>query len=81
MEDNLELPVTYKGEEYTFPVRIVQTGYTHKLEVNVNGQRILFEPDESQEYRALVDESELKNFNVEVGLLQAIAQVIESIRQ
>ena len=80
MDDNLELPVTYKGEEYSFPIRVVQTGYTHKLEVEVNGQRILFEPDESQNYRALVEGSELKHFKVKVGLLQAIAQVIESIR-
>ncbi|PSR56061.1 hypothetical protein AHMF7605_22445 [Adhaeribacter arboris] len=81
MDDYFELPVTYKGEEYLFPVRLVQTGYTHKLEVNVDGVHVFFEPDDEQNYRALVDEFQLKNFKIEVGLLQAIAEVIESMRK
>lgn len=81
MDEYFTIPVTYKGEEYDFTSRLLLTGYTHKFEVDVNGLLVLFEPDEVQNYRALVNESQLKNAKVDIGLLQAIAQVIESIRK
>jgi hypothetical protein len=55
------------------------SGYTHKLEVQVEDYLISFEPDEDQNYRAILDEAQLnKNAKIDIGLLQAIAQVIES---
>ncbi|MDQ3291234.1 MAG: hypothetical protein M3Q05_08090 [Bacteroidota bacterium] len=81
MEESLTIPVNYKGVEHDFPCRVLATGYTHKIEVDINNLLVLFEPDEDQNYRALVDESQLKNIKVEVGLLQAIAKVIESTRK
>ncbi len=81
MDEHLIIPVNYKGKEHDFPCRVLATGYTHKIEVDVNGLLVLFEPDEDQNYRALVDESQLKNIKVDVDLLNAIAQVIESIRK
>ena len=82
MDDYFEIPVTYKGEEQAFTSRLLLTGYTHKIEVNVNGLLVLFEPDESQNYRAIVDEAQWsKHPKLEIGLLQAIAAVIESTRE
>jgi hypothetical protein len=73
------IPVTYKGEERDFTSRLLMSGYTHKLEVEVDGHLIFFEPDEDQNYRAILDETQLnKSSKLDIGLLQAIAQVIES---
>ncbi len=81
-DEYFSIPVTYKGEERDFTSRLLMSGYTHKLEVEIDGHLISFEPDEDQNYRAIVDESVLhKNSKIDVGLLQAIARVIESTRR
>ena len=82
MDDSFEIPVTYKDEERDFKSRLIMTGYTHKFEVEVDGTLVLFEPDDEQNYRALVDEATLqKNTKMDIGLLQAIAEVLESMRK
>ena len=81
MDEYFEIPVTYKGEQLSFTSRLLLTGYTHKIEVEADGQLLLFEPDEDQNYRALVDEAQVKNFEIDIGLLKAIAEVIESTRK
>ena len=79
-DNALEIPVTYKGQEFSFPARFVLSGYTHKIQVEVNGQVIAFEPDEERNYRAMLDPAQLeKGLRVDIGLLQAIAEVIESV--
>ncbi|RDC64344.1 hypothetical protein [Adhaeribacter pallidiroseus] len=78
-DEYFAIPVTYQGEERDFTSRLLMSGYTHKLEVEVDGHLISFEPDEDQNYRAILDESQLNNSSkIDIGLLQAIAQVIES---
>lgn len=81
MDEYFEIPVTYRGEELSFNSRLIMSGYTHKFEVNVNDQLIFFEPDDSGNYRAIVDQSQLNNnLKFDSELLKAIAGVIESIR-
>lgn len=80
MEEYFEIPVTYQGQELAFTSRLLMTGYTHKIEVEVDGQLILFEPDEERNYRAILDQSQLeKGIRVDAELLQAIAAVIELV--
>lgn len=80
MEDSLEIPVTYRGEELNFPATFVPSGYTHKIQVEVNGELVMFEPDEERNYRALLDASQLeKGSKLDINLLRAIAAVIESV--
>lgn len=82
MDDYFEIPVTYKGEERDFKSRLIMSGYTHKFEVDVDGTLVLFEPDDEQNHRALVDEATLqRNPKLDKRLLQAIAEVIESMRK
>ncbi len=81
-EEYFEIPVTYKGQDREFTSRLLITGYTHKIEVNVDDQLVLFEPDEDQNYRALLNESQSsQSGKIDVGLLQAIAAVIQSTRE
>lgn len=76
----LEIPVTYKGEELSFQAKLILSGYTHKIQVAVNEQQVVFEPDEERNYRVLIDQSQLeKGVQLDVALLQAIAQVLDEI--
>jgi hypothetical protein len=78
MYETLEIPVTYKGEEIVFEARLVPSGFTYKLEVDVYGDKVLFEPDEEKNYRALVDPEKTGHGKLDVDLLRAIAETIES---
>jgi len=56
--------------------------YLHKIQVEVDEQLIIFEPDEERNYRAILDNSQLeKGIYVDVALLQAIAAAIESVEK
>jgi hypothetical protein len=54
MEDTVELPVEYKGKVLILNASVFITGYTHKFTVEVNGQAVIFEPDEERNYRAVI---------------------------
>lgn len=71
--------MVYKGIQFHFPARLVQAGYVHRFEVEIEGYEIWFEPDEEHNYRALVDAAQLNKIKMEVGLLKAVAEAIESL--
>ena len=80
MDDSFEIPVLYKDRELLFTARLLTMGYVHKFQVDVYGQEIFFEQDDSGNYRALVDPSNLEGAKkTAVELLKAIAASIESI--
>ncbi len=79
MYEPFEIPVIYKGKELSFPAKLLKLGYTHKIHVDVNGQDILFEPDEERNYRAIVDPEKLGSNQIDFELLKAISQAIEAI--
>lgn len=76
----LVITVNYQGKKLEFEVRLRRMGYLHKMEVMINETPILFEPDEEGKYRALVKMEQVEGSNeVSIGLLQAIAQQLESL--
>lgn len=80
MDDPFEIDVFYKGQNLSFPAMLLRYGYSHKIQVEVNDQMILFEPDEERNYRAVLDVKAVEaGVNPDKGLLQAIATTIESI--
>ena len=80
MDEQFELPVLYKGEQLLLNASLLVTGYTHKFSVDVNGQTIVFEPDEERIYRAIVPYDDInKNKSVYIELLKEIAKAIEGI--
>ena len=82
MEEEFELPVKYKGEEQMLNAKLIVTGYKHKFCVDVNGQNIIFEPDEERNYRAVINYDDIgKNNPVDIELLKEITKSIESIVQ
>ncbi|WP_127125055.1 hypothetical protein [Pseudoflavitalea rhizosphaerae] len=76
----IEIPVTWKGKELSFPARLQQTGYTHRILVDVDGVEIVLEPDEEKNYRAmLVDPDHPDAKRLDAGLIAAIVEVVESV--
>ena len=71
MDEPFDLPVTYKGEELLFPFELLMLGYTHKFQVEVNGQTILFEPDEERNDRAVVNAEQDGKQRVRYGATQS----------
>ncbi len=82
MDEEFELPVAFNNTELNFPARLLNYGYTYKLEVDMDGTKLLFEPDEERNWRALIAYEELNtNKKINIDLLKAIASSIEGIMQ
>lgn len=80
MEDSFIIPLTFQGEELELEGRLHLLGYLHKIEVQVNGTAVLFEPDEERKYRALVSIEQVeKSRNLNPALLKAIAEKLDSL--
>lgn len=81
MNESFEIPVSYKGETFSFHAKLLPYGYTHRIIVSVDYGDVVFEPDEERNYRALIDplETNIPKRELDVGLLRAIAETIESI--
>jgi hypothetical protein len=80
MDGQFELPVQYKEQELMFKASLLVTGYTHKFNVDVNGQIIVFEPDEERNYRAVIPYDDInQNRVIDIELLKAITTTIHEI--
>lgn len=80
MNEPFELPVIYNDEELLLPARMRHLGYTHVFVVDVAGHEIVFEPDEEQHYRAMIDPEKTEgSHRVDVELLKAIAATLEEL--
>jgi hypothetical protein len=80
MEEGFELPVVVNNTEYSFPALLLNYGYSYKLEVDIDGTKVIFEPDEEQNWRALITNEDLAaNKKINRDILQAIASSIEAI--
>jgi len=78
MEEGFELPVPYNGKDLFFPARLIQFGYTYKIEVDINGTTVSFERDEERNWRALLDAGRTDS-NINVSLLNSIAESLENL--
>jgi len=77
MAETFQLPVEYEGQEEEYPAQIINHGYTHKVQVEVDGIIVTFEPDEEGSYRALIDP--LVSSSVDMGLLKAISETLGAL--
>jgi hypothetical protein len=75
MQETIEIPVSYKGQELIFKAHTVKFGYVHHIVIDVNGTNITIERDEEGNYRALGD----VDSKVDVELVKAIVEVLEGL--
>jgi len=80
MNEAIEIPITYKGELLLLKARVIKYGYIHRIEVDVDGNSIIFEPDEERNYRVILDTGDdKKSKGIDLELLKQIAKTIESL--
>ena len=77
MAESFILVVNYKGKEYQLGSELRIFGYTHKIAINIDGEEILFEPDEERNYRAVMPGHEGSKTEIDIGLIQAITKELE----
>jgi len=74
MAESFILFVNYKGKEYQLNSELRIFGYTHKIAVNLEGDQILFEPDEERNYRAVIPNYVSSKTEIDIDLIQAITK-------
>lgn len=79
MDNTFELDVDFNGETYEFEGNLIISGYLHKIELDVQGTKVYFEPDEERNYRALMSMEDLNKSELSIGLLKAIANRLDSL--
>lgn len=80
MEDEFIIPVSFNGAELEFPARLLSYGYSYKIETDIEGTKVLFEPDEERNWRALISYEDVQaNKRLNTELLKAIAATISDI--
>jgi len=79
MENTFDLDVDFNGQTYEFAGELIISGYVHRIELDVNGTRVSFEPDEERNYRALLSMQDVQNNQLNVGLIKAIANRLDSL--
>ena len=45
---DFELAVTFNSMEFIFPGKFLDYGYSSKIEMDIEGTKVLFEPDEER---------------------------------
>ena len=78
MDESFDLPVNYNGQELLLPARLIQFGYTYKIEVDINGTIVSFERDEEKNWRVLIDPTKIDS-KINAELLNAILISIENL--
>ncbi len=80
MDNQIEIPVTYRGKELSFKAKVINYGYIHKIEVQLNDHLLLLEHDEEQQYRVSMDTDNEAKFTIEEKeLLNEIISVLHSV--
>ena len=78
MAESFTLVVSYEGKEYHFDGELRIYGYIHKIAINIEGEEMLFEPDEERNYRAVIPDYEGSKAKIDIGLIQAITKELEA---
>ncbi len=80
MEEGLMLPVTYKGEELSFPLRIVPQGYVYRFAVLIHDIEVIYERDDAGELRALIARPDEVLLPLpDTDLVMAVGEVLQSL--
>lgn len=80
MNEDFDLPILYKGKELLLRSRLLHYGYSYKIEVELDGSTLLFEPDESRQWRAVLPYGETeKTRRPDPELMHAIIAALDQL--
>jgi hypothetical protein len=78
--DEFELAISHKGKDLLLPVQLLNYGRSYKLEVEIGGTKVLFEPDEERNWRAMISYEDVQaNKKLDKDLLELIAKELDAI--
>jgi len=72
------IPVNYRGEERSFEAELQVWQYGYRFIVPVDGMELVFERDDSGDYRAIASEGSCGELP-DRELVQAIAEVLQTL--
>ena len=73
-DNSFDVTLNYKNKDISFPAEYISTGYSYKINVDVYGQIISFEPDEERNFRAFLNYDDLSHYDVvDKTLIEQIA--------
>jgi len=79
---DFELPVIFDRKNLAFHGKFLDYGYSSKIEMDIEGTKVLFEPDEERNWRALISFEDLQaNKKLNSELLKVIAESLDAIRK
>ena len=77
MDNQFEILIVYKEKELLFIGTLITYGYAYKIEVEINGEKVFFERDDENNFRALSDYENPNTLKVmDVLLLQLLSEKI-----
>jgi hypothetical protein len=78
--DEFELSLQLKGKVILLPVKLMNYGRSYKLEVEIEGTKVLFEPDEERNWRAMISYEDVQEHKIlDTALLELIVKELDSI--
>jgi uncharacterized membrane protein len=77
--ESLEIPVIYQNQERSFKAYVQRFGYVQQILVDLYGTQVTIERDEEGNYRALGDVEKMKEAKVDLGLVEAVINVLEAL--
>lgn len=80
MDQEFEIPVTYKNKELMIPARFRVQGYTYRIEAVIEVTTVYFERDDAGDFRALLPNETPADAKLpDAGLVQAIAETLTTL--
>ncbi len=80
MSDQFEIPVTYKGNNLLFTGMLISTGFTYKIQVNINDLIVNYERDDENNFRAILQQSDLANADkIDKSLVKEIGESLQQL--
>jgi hypothetical protein len=77
MAESFVITATYKYQQRDFDAELIAFGYSYRIEVMIDGVKVIFEPDEERNYRAYPADAANAHPLPDPLLLQAIAAALE----
>ena len=78
LDDTFEIPVVYNNKEFLFKAQVLHMGYIQKISIDVNGDQVLLEKDDEENYRAVVADINSQD-RIDKGLVKAIVDLMNSL--
>jgi hypothetical protein len=77
--DEFEIPIVYQGINREVKAKVLHLGYTYKIQVDVDDVTVVFEPDESRLFRAVLVDAENEVKSIDKKLIETIAQTLDAL--